>query len=328
MMNRRAFLRALAGSIFAVPCAVRAQIKKVYRIGYLGSGPPLIPPLRKELEDTLRQLGYIPGQHIVLEYRAAGSDPERLRQMATELVQLPADVIIAESNVAVAAAMQATRTIPIVMSAATGALHAGFVRSLARPGGNVTGLTADPAPETILGKQLAVLKECVPTLARVGVLWNPAAPGYRAYFEILQGQAGQLSVGLESLEVQSPADIETSLRTAQQPRVEGVVVFVDILTFSQQRQIGDLSTRYKLPTVAFFREFADSGGLVSYGVKLAELYRRTAYYVDRIIKGAKPADLPVEQPTQFELVINLKTAKALGLTIPPSLLQRADQVIE
>jgi putative ABC transport system substrate-binding protein len=327
-MDRRAFLGTLAGSLLAVPLTTRAQPKKVYRIGHLGSGPPLIAPLRKELEDTLRERGYIQGQHIVLEYRAAGGDPERLRQLATELVQLPADVIIAESNLAVAAAMQATRTIPIVMAAATGVVHAGFVQSLARPGGNVTGLTVDPSPETIIGKQLAVLKECVPSLAHVAVLWNPAAPGYRTYFDILDGLARQLRVGLQSLEVQSPTALEAAFQAARQQHADGLIVFVDTLTFTHFRDIGDLATKYQLPSVAYLKEFAKAGGLLTYGISLADLYRRPAYYVDKIIKGAKPGDLPIEQPTTFELVINLKTAKALGLTIPPSLLQRADQVIE
>ncbi len=192
-MDRRTFLGTLAASFLTTPLATLAQQpSKVYRLGHLGSGPSLIPPLRKELEESLRQLGYLPGQHIVLEYRSAGGDPERLRQLAAELVQLPVDVLIA-----------ATTATPIVMAAATGVVHAGFVHSLARPGGNVTGLTVDPSPETILGKQVAVLKECVPNLARVAVLWNPAAPGYRAYFQMLEGLARQLRVELQSFDAQS-----------------------------------------------------------------------------------------------------------------------------
>jgi putative ABC transport system substrate-binding protein len=328
-MDRRTFLGTLAASFLTTPRSTLAQQpSKVYRIGHLGSGPLLIPPLRKELEESLRQLGYLPGQHIVLEYRSAGGDPERLRQLAAELVQLRVDVLIAETNLAVAAAMQATTATPIVMAAATGVVHAGFVQGLARPGGNVTGLTVDPSPETILGKQVAVLKECVPNLARVAVLWNPAAPGYRAYFQMLEGMAQQLRVELQSFEAQSVTAFEPAFQTARQRRADGLMVFVDTLTFTHRRDIGELAIKYRLPSVAYLKEFAEAGGLVTYGVSLADLYRRTAYYVDKIVKGAKPGDLPVEQPTKFELVINLKTAKALGLTIPPSLLQRADQVIE
>jgi ABC-type uncharacterized transport system substrate-binding protein len=328
LIDRREFLAGTSAMLLASPLAAEAQqAKKVWRIGYLGAGPPLEERYQKALEEGLRELGDAPGQQITLEYRFAGGDPERLRQLALELVQMPADVIVAETNPAVAAAKQATSVTPIVMSAATNAIRAGFVQSLARPGGNVTGLTAEPS-ETLLGKQLALLKELVPRMSRVAVLWNPTVPAYRDFFDMLNEEARQLRVSLQSLEVQSPTALEAALGSARQQRAEGLVVFVDIVTFAHRREIAELALKHRLPSVAYVKEFAEAGGLLTYGANLVDLIRRAAYYIDRIIKGAKPADLPVEQPTKFALVINLKTAKALGLTIPQSLLGRADEVIQ
>jgi len=328
-MRRVGLAVVLAVSFALTPLAAEGQqAAKLYRIGYLASGPSIDPHLQKALEDTLRDLGHIPGRQVSIEYKFPTGDAESLRRFAAELVQLPVDLIIADTNPAVAAAKQATSTIPIVMATAVNPIRAGFVQSLARPGGNVTGLTADPAPETILGKQLALLKELVPKLSRVAVLWNPDAPAYRDYFDMLGTGARQLRISLQSLEVQSPAAFETAFDKARQQRSEGMIIFVDILTFVHRKQIADLAIKHRLPSVAYVREFAEAGGLLTYGVDLAELYRRAAYYVDRIIKGTKPADLPVEQPKKFLLLINLKTAKALGLTVPSSLLLQADQVIE
>src|SRR5262245_17308676 len=304
------------------------QAGKLYRIGFLGSGPPLDAHLQKSMEDSLRDLGYVLGQRVTIEYKASAGDAERLRQFAAEFVRLPVDLIITDTNPAIAAAKQATATIPIVMVTAANPIGAGFVQSLSRPGGNVTGLSADAAPETILGKQVALLLEFVPKLSRLAVLWNPAAPAYRVYFEILKSNVRQRGINLQSLEVESPAALEKAFDMAHDQRAEGLLVFVDIMTFVHRKQIADLAKKHRLPSVAYVREFADAGGLLTYGADLAAMYRRAAYYVDRIVKGTKPADLPVEQPTKFLLVINHRTAKMLGLTVPPSLLLQADQVIE
>jgi len=324
----RIFLGTLAGCLAVLRRAHAQQAGKVYRVGYLGSGTALEAPLQRALENGFRDLGYAPGQRILLEYRFSELSAERLREFASEFVHMPVDLILADTNSAVAAAKQATTLIPIVMIVGTGVVHAGLIQSLARLGGNVTGLTADSAPETILAKQVATLQECVPNLRKLGVLWNPNAPGYRIYFDILEAQASQLHVEVQSLEVTSPDTVGAAFQAAKKNNLNGMIVFVDILTFGRRHDITTLATKYRIPTVAYVREFADAGGLLAYGANLADMHRRAAYYVDRIIKGAKPGDLPVEQPTKFELVVNLKTAKALGLTISPSLLARADQVIE
>jgi putative ABC transport system substrate-binding protein len=265
----------------AAPFATEAQqAGKVYRIAFLGEGSTLEPRYQGALEEALRQLGYIPGRRVILEYRYAGGDPERLRQQAAELVQLPVDIILTQTNPATAAAKQATQTIPVVMVTATNVMQTGFVQSLGRPGGNITGLTADPAPETILGKQLGVLREFVPKLSRMGVLWNSSVPGYRQYFDTLQEQARQVGIDLQSLEVQSPTMLETAFATGRQQRAEALFIFVDVLTFVHRRAIVELAIKNRLPTVAYVKEFAEAGGLVTYGVDLTELFRRTAYYVD------------------------------------------------
>ncbi len=327
-MERRAFLGAVTGGLLVMPLAAEAQPRtKTFRLGYLGAGPPLELRYQRALEEALHDRGYDPGQNLSIEYRFAGGDQERLRQLATGLVQQPVDVILAETNIAVAAAKQATGTVPIVMVVATNVVQAGLVQSLARPGGNVTGLTAEPS-QTLLGKQLGLLKEIAPPAARVAVLWNPAVPGYRDFFSMLQTEAGQLRVSLQSFEVQSASALTPAIEAASRQQADGLVVFVDILTFSHRAEIAALAVKHRLPSVAYVRELAEAGCLVTYGANLVDLVRRSAYYVDRILKGAKPNDLPVEQPIKFELVINLKTAKALGLTIPPTLLARADQLIE
>jgi putative ABC transport system substrate-binding protein len=265
----------------AAPFATEAQqAGKVYRIAFLGEGSTLEPRYQGALEEALRQLGYIPGRRVILEYRYAGGDPERLRQQAAELVQLPVDIILTQTNPATAAAKQATQTIPVVMVTATNVMQTGFVQSLGRPGGNITGLTADPAPETILGKQLGVLREFVPKLSRMGVLWNSSVPGYRQYFDTLQEQARQVGIDLQSLEVQSPTMLETAFATGRQQRAEALFIFVDVLTFVHRRAIVELAIKNRLPTVAYVKEFAEAGGLVTYGIDLTELFRRAAYYVD------------------------------------------------
>jgi putative ABC transport system substrate-binding protein len=328
MIKRRAFIvGGLTG--IAAPLAVSAQqAAKVYRLAFLAEGAFLEPRYRTALEGALEHFGYRVGDRLILEYRYAGGDTERLRREASGIVQKQFDIIITNTNPATAAAQQETKSIPIVMVTATSVIQAGFVQTLARPGRNITGLTADAAPETMLGKQLSLLREIKPSLSRVGVLWNPAVPAYRQYFETLQGEATPIGIKLHSMEVHSPTQLEGAFVQGLRQHVEALFIFVDVLTFIHRQTITELAVKYRLPNVAYFREFAESGGLLAYGVDLTYLYRRTAYYVDRIIKGEQPANLPVEQPSKFLLVINLKTAKALGLMIPPSLLLRADQVIE
>ena len=305
-MDRRAFI---VGGIAAIapPVAAEAQqTRKVYRLAFLAEGPTLAPHYRAALEGGLELLGYRVGDRVTLEYHYGSGDADLLRREAAGFVRRLVDMIITNTNPATSAAQQATNSIPIVMVAATNVIQAGFVQSLARPGGNITGLTADPAPETILGKQLSLLREVRPTLSRVSVLWNPTVPGYRHYLATLQAQASAVGIELASIEFQIPSKLEAAFEEARDKRAEALFILVDILTFVHRQPITELATKYRLPTVAYLREFAEAGGLLTYGVDLVDLYGRAAYYVDKILKGAKPADLPVEQPTKFTLVINLR----------------------
>ena len=329
-MERRTFLAMVPGSLLAVPLAAEAQpAGKVWRVGFLGSGFREVGrPYTASLESALRAVGYIENKNISVEYRFPEGQPDRLPQLAMDLAQLPVDVMVCDTNPAVAAARGITRTIPIVMVVPSNPLGAGLYPESCTAGRQYTGLTADPSPETIIGKQLAVLKEAVSRLSHVAVLWNPTVPAYRSYFETAQNAARQLGLTVFSSEVSGAERLEQAFAEMRSNSVAGVMVFVDILTFTHRKDITDLALENRLPTVAYLREFVESGGLISYGVNIMDSYRRAAYYVDRILKGTRPADLPIEQPTTFELFINLKTAKTLDLTIPPSLLQRADHVIE
>ena len=265
----------------------------------------------------------------MIEYRDAEGKLERLPALAAELVALKVDVIVAAGTPAALAAKQATRTLPIVFAAAADPVASGLVTSLARPGGNVTGLSI-LAPE-LVGKCLEQLKQAVPGVSRVAVLWQPGGLGERTEKDMLKGAevaARALGVRLQFVEARGPADFDRAFSDMTRARAGALTVLASAMFFSERRRLVDLAAKNRLPAVYPLREFVDAGGLMSYGPNLADLFRRAATYVDKILKGAKPGDLPVEQPTKFELVINLKTAKALGLTIPPSLLQRADQVIE
>jgi putative ABC transport system substrate-binding protein len=329
-MNRRTFLCGLTLGTLHTPLAADAQqAGKIPRVGILSMASSEDgAPYEKALEEAFRDLGYVPSKTLLLEHRFASGQPERLRQFAAELVQLPVDVIISGTNPAIAAAKEATSAIPIVMGLSVNPVRAGFVQSLASPGGNITGVSADAAPETILGKQLALLKETLPRLSRVAVLWNPAVTAYRDYFKSTETAALQLGVTLQSVEILSSGALESACASSSQNRAEAMLIFVDNLTFAHRHRIAELAIQHRLPTSVYVKEFVVAGGLMSYGVNLTASYRRAAYYVDRILKGAKPSGLPVEQPTTFEFVINVKTARTLGLTIPQTLLQRADQVIQ
>jgi putative ABC transport system substrate-binding protein len=320
---------ALALGILVAPLAADAQPpRKVYRIGVLSTAPRVqVSHLLKALADGLRDLGYIEGRNIAVEYRSAEGRLDRLPELAAEFVRLKLDAIIPTSTPAAIAVKQATTTIPIVMVSPADPVSAGLVASLARPGGNITGVTLEITLET-LGKQLQLLREVVPKVRRVAVLWNPAYEPNAARWKAIREPARRLGLSLLSAEVGGPGDIERAFPTMIREHVDGLLVLGDPLMFSLRRQIADLAAKQRLPTVSPYKEGADAGCLISYGADFPQTYRRAATYVDKILKGAKPDELPVEQPTKFEFVINLKTAKALALRIPQSILVRADQVIQ
>jgi putative ABC transport system substrate-binding protein len=330
MMDRRVFMGALVGGLLGVPLAAEAQqAAKVARIGYLGFNVVLGPHLREAFLQGLRDLGYVEGRNLVIDYRNAEGKPERLPALAAELVALKVDVIVAASIRPALAAKQATRSIPIVFAASADPVTSGLVTSLAQPGGNVTGLSF-LGPE-LVGKQVELLKQAVPGVSRVAVLWQPDFLGEHTEKDMrteaeVAGRA--LGVRVQVVEARGPADFDRAFSDMTRERAGALTVLGSTMFLSERRRLVDLAAKNRLPTVYPYREFVDVGGLMAYGANLADMYRRAATYVDKILKGAKPGDLPVEQPTKFELVINLKTAKALGLTIPQSVLGRADEVIQ
>jgi ABC-type uncharacterized transport system substrate-binding protein len=331
-MRRREFLGMLWGAPAAWPLAARAQTAKVARIGYLITGALESPETRMNRDAFrlgLTELGYIEGRNTVIEYRAADGKIERLPGLATELVGLKVDLIVALATPAGRAAQQATTTIPIVVTAMGDPVRDGLVASLARPGGNITGTTF-LGPE-LVPKRLSFLRELLPTISRVAVLWHPGAfsePTIREMLNEVAQAAGTLGVQLQLVEVRSAEEFDHAFTTMVGARAEALFQFPSTLFFNERRRIVDLAARHRLPAMFNAREFVQLGGLIAYGANLAELNRRAAAYVDKILKGAKPFDLPIEQPTKFELFINLKTAKALGLAVPDRLLVGADEVIE
>jgi putative ABC transport system substrate-binding protein len=329
-MDRRTFLGTMAGNLLAAPLAVEGQQPTKYRIGFLGSqalrDDPVTRVLGQAFTEGLRSHGWIEGENTTVERRYA-DEPRRYPTAASELVALRPDVIVTGlGEPAILALKHATSAIPIVMLVSVDPIGAGIVASLARPGGNVTGMSI--LASEMGGKRLEILKQAVPRANRVAVLWNPGYQGKAAEFKDMQATAAALNVTLQSLEVRAPGDFDNALAIIGRDRPDAMVAFSDPLTVSHRQRIIEYATKHRLPMISELREFAKAGALMSYGANLADLFRRAAGHVDKILKGARPADLPVEQPTKFELVINLKTAKALGLTIPPSLLLRADQVIE
>jgi putative ABC transport system substrate-binding protein len=329
-VDRRTFIGTLTGGLLALPLAAEAQeAAKVARIGFLAGNLASNPHLPEAFRQGLRDLGYVEGRNLVIEYRDAEGKFERIPALAAELVALKVDVIVAPGTPAALAAKQATKTIPIVFIALADPVTSGLVTSLARPGGNVTGLSF-LSPE-LVGKRLEHLKQAVPGLSRVAVLWQPGDVPERTAMNMrkeAEVAAGALEVRVQFFEAPGSADFDRAFSDMTKARAGALTVFTSAMFFTERRRLVDLAAKSRLPAVYPWREGADAGGLMAYGPNLLDLYRRAATYVDRILKGAKPSDLPVEQPTKFGLVINLKTAKALGLTIPPSLLQRADQVIE
>jgi len=328
-MDRRTFLAGTGAVLLASPRASEAQqAGKVPRIGYLRSTSPSDrPPLLDAFRQGLRELGWVEGRNIVIDYRYAEGRFDRLPDLAAELVRLKVDIIVASPTPAAAAAKNATQTIPIVMIAVTDPVGLGLIASLARPGGNVTGLSYSVGPE-IIGKQLELLKETVPKVRRVAILSNPANPSQPLSIRELKVAARSLGVQLQLLEAQGPNEFDGAFAAMATERVGALLVMSDSMLNSHRTRLADLAARSRLPAAYGLRENVEAGGLVSYGPSVRDLFRRSATYVDKILKGAKPADLPVERPTKFDLVINLKTVKALGLTIPQSLLGRADEVIQ
>jgi len=327
-MERRAFVLATAGCLLAAPFAAAGQpVGKVWRIGRLSpslreTDAPLLDAFRK----GMREFGWIDGQTFTVEDRFAEGRSERLPTLAADLVRQHVDVILAGSVPGALAAKNATATIPVVMVATGDPIGSGLVVNLARPAGNLTGVTG--LGQELNAKRLEVLKGAVQRLSRVAVLTNPTSAYTGPFLKEREGLARDLGVRLRVLEVDGPDGLKTAFATMARERAGALMVLTDIMFITHRRTIVELAARHRLPAVYGEREYVNDGGLMCYGANLEEMYRRAAFYVDRILKGVRPADLPIEQPTKFDLVINLKTARALGLTIPPSLLQRADQMIE
>jgi putative tryptophan/tyrosine transport system substrate-binding protein len=319
-MNRRDLIAMLGGTVIAWPLAGRAQQKAIPVIGMLF--PSVI---RKAFEQGLRDLGYVEGSNLSIEYRAT-ENPDRIAEFAAELVSLKVDVIAAGGSQAVRAAQQATATVPIVMAPASDPVGSGFVASLARPGGNITGLSLQ-TPD-VSGKRLELLKDVLPGLSRLVVLMNPDDPPALLALKETEVAAQILGIKLQVAEVRSPADFDAAFLSAATMRPQALAVLSAPIMSTNAGLIAEWAVKEGLPSIYPYQGFPQAGGLMSYGPDLDDLVRRAPIYVDKILKGAKPADLPVQQPTKFELVINLKTAKALGLTVPQSLLARADEVIE
>jgi putative ABC transport system substrate-binding protein len=327
-VDRRTFVSGVTFGLLAAPLAAWAQqTGKVPRIGYLSSGSATTTRLVEGFRQGLREFGWVEGQNVVIDYRFAEGRFDRLPNLAAELLRLKVDVIVAGATPPAVAAKKATGTIPIVMVGVGDPVGLGLIASLARPGGNVTGLSFSVGLDTI-GKALELLKEVVPKVRRVAILSNPANLSHALAIKNLKVAARSLGVQLQLLEARGPNEFDGAFVAMAKGRAEALLVVPDSMFVLQRTRLADLAAKNRLPSMHGVREHVEAGGLMSYGPSALAVWRRAAFFVDKILKGAKPAELPIEQPTKFELVINLKTAKALGLTIPPSLLQRADQVIE
>jgi len=327
-VNRRGFIASLAPGLVAVPLVAGAQpVPKVYRIGYFG-GAALAssPPFLEAFRQGLHELGWVEGRNFVIEYRSSEENAGRLSEVAAELVRHNVDVIVATSPPSIWPVKEATKTIPIVMAMGPDPVESGLVQSLAHPGGNITGLTTLSADLSV--KQLELLKEIVPGVLRVAVLWNPTNPWHPTGVKRIEASARALALQLYPVGVRSPDELDRAFASLTPHRPGALLVLPDPLTVGRRKRIADLAVQYRLPALCGLRESAEAGCLASYWANSAAVMRRAATYVYRILNGARPGDLPIEQPTTFELVINLKTAKAPGLTIPPSVLARADEVIQ
>src|SRR3954452_13812331 len=324
-MKRREFITLFGGTAASAPFAARAQqpAGRVYRVGYLSinSREQALYAV-KAFEEGMRSLGYRVGENVVVEYRFANGEIERLPELAADLVRLGVDIIVSGTNEITLAAMKATTTIPIVMVVGIDPVSDGLVASLARPGGTVTGLAVD-AGNTILGKRFEMLKETLPNLSRLGILFNPDLPATRSRLTSMTETARALGLTTIPVEARGLDALEQAFAIMVRERAQAFVMQGDSVLFNYRSQIGEMALRNRLPAASIAKEFAEAGFLLTYGADIGDLYRRSAGFVDKIFKGAKPADLPVEQPTKFELVINLKPAKVLGITVPPTMLSRA-----
>jgi putative tryptophan/tyrosine transport system substrate-binding protein len=325
-VDRRAFIAALL-AILAAPLAAKSQPEKVHRIGFLGGAAPTPPyaHLMEALRQRLHDLGYVEGKNLAIEYRWADGKYERLPSLAAELLRLKVEIIVTQGAPAAKAAKDATRTVPIVMVIAGEPVATGLVASIARPGGNITGSTFFFAE--LNAKRVELLKEVLPHASRIAVLGNRNNPAMRPVFDATEQVAKSLRMEHQRVEIRGPEELPHAFSEMAKGRIDGIVVIEDGMLIANARQVADLATKHRLPTIGF-REYVDAGGLLAYAVNFPAIWRRGGDFIDKILKGAKPNDLPIEQPTKFELVINLKTAKALGLTIPQSVLLRADEVIQ
>lgn len=327
MRSRRGFLALLTSVLVTAPRAAAGQpAGKVARVGFLWDSPSVWPHAQEAFSQGLRELGWVEGRNLVIERRWAEGHFDRLPALTEELVRLKVDVILAPTSIYAGAAKRVTATIPIVFASHADPIGTGHVASLARPGGNLTGLTIVMSETS--AKSLEVLREALPGLSRAGVIWDPATPSHVPALKAVETMAQALKIPLVAHPVRSPADIEGALATIARERCGGVVVLSTPLYMANARRLAEVALERKLPTMFGPAEHAEAGGLMSYGPDRADLYRRAAAYVDKILRGAKPAELPVQQATKFELTLNLRTARALGLTIPPAVLLRATQVIE
>ena len=329
-MRRREFITLLSGAAAVWPREVPAQpTTRVRKVGVLQGLAASDPDWQRRLgafRQGLADLGWVEGRNLLLEFRYAEGQPEKLPVLAAELVQANVEIIVTNAAQPVDAARKATGAIPIVMAAIGDALGGGYVKSLARPGGNITGFTLVATEQS--AKRLELIKEIMPGLARAAVLWNPNASGHRMQWKEMQPAALKLNISLQSIPVERTDEIAAALRAAEQAAAQAIVTMEDPMIQSRRAVIAEFSIRQKIPVMGEFRSMADAGALMAYGPNQVDLWRQTAAYIDKILKGAKPADLPVEQPTKFELTINLKSAKLLSLGISPTLLARADEVIE
>jgi len=328
MMDRRAFLATLGA--LAAPLAAQAQpAAGVHRIGFVSAtSPSPSNPQFDAFHQGLRELGYVEGKNVIVEARFAEGRLERLPALVAELIGLKVDVLLAGSPAGAVAAKKASTTVPIVFAGVGDPVASGIVASLARPGGNITGVAVGTGGPAFGGKWLELLKEALPGVSRVAVLANRSNPSNSPYLKGVEAAAQTLKVKLDVHDAGNATELDRALAAIGASGAQAIIVTTDPFLFSNRATLVQFAASKRLPAMYFFKLFADAGGLMSYGASLEESYRRAATYVDKILKGAKPADLPIEQPTRFELVINLKTAKALGITIPQSVLLRADQVIE
>ena len=325
-MDRRTFVAAVTGGVLAAPLGILAQSQgKVWRVGMLETTSTTLNAANlAAFQQGLRELGYVEGRNLIIEYRSADGRGERFAELATELVNMKVDLIVTRGSLATQAAKNATRTIPVVMAAVGDPLL--FVASFARPGGNVTGLSSLTVDVEM--KRLGLLRELLPGSKRIAGLYNLDNPANRSEWKELETAAPSTGVKLQLLDVRKPEGLEPAFAAASQQHADGLIVGQDGLFQAYRKQVAELAAKYRLPAIYRSMELVEAGGLMAYGPNYPDLYRRAAIYMDKIFKGANPGDLPVEQPTKFELIINLKTAKALGITIPPPLLLRADEVIQ